>query len=84
MIQAYILVTTAIGKVKGVAKDLQKLREVKSVCVVTGPYDIIVFVEAKDLMTLTNTVVEGLHRIRGIVDTSTAIVVDGDNAFLEH
>lgn len=48
----------------------------KSVHVVTGPYDIVVFVEAKDLGILTNTVVEGIHKIKGVVDTNTAIVVE--------
>ncbi|MDI6884431.1 MAG: Lrp/AsnC ligand binding domain-containing protein [Hadesarchaea archaeon] len=76
MVQAYVLITAAIGKVKHVAKELQGLRGVKSVSVVTGPYDIIVFVEAKDLDTLTRTVVEGIHKVKGVVDTNTAIVVE--------
>ena len=74
--QAYVLITTAIGKVRQVAKDLEGLQGVKSVHVVTGPYDIIVFVEAKDLGSLTNTVVKGIHKIKGVVDTNTAIVVE--------
>ncbi len=74
--QAYILITAAIGKVRRVAKELDGLRGMKSVHVVTGPYDIIVFVEAKDLATLTNTVVEEIHKIKGVVDTNTAIVVE--------
>ncbi len=76
MVQAYILITAAIGKVRQAAKELERLRGVKSVNVVTGPYDIIVFVEAKDLATLTSTVVEGIHKIKGVVDTNTAIVVE--------
>lgn len=76
MVQAYVLITAAIGKVRGVSKDIEGLRGVKSVHVVTGPYDIVVFVEAKDLSTLTNTVVEGIHKIKGVVDTNTAIVVE--------
>ncbi len=76
MVQAYVLITAAIGKVRQVSKDIEGLRGVKSVHVVTGPYDIVVFVEAKDLGILTNTVVEGIHRIKGVVDTNTAIVVE--------
>ncbi len=76
MVQAYILITAAIGKVRQVAKDLEGLQGVKSVRVVTGPYDIVVFVEAKDLGSLTNTVVKGIHKIKGVVDTNTAIVVE--------
>lgn len=76
MVKAYVLITAAIGKVRQVAKELEGLRGVKTVHVVTGPYDVIVFVEAKDLSTLTNTVVEGIHRVKGVVDTNTAIVVE--------
>ncbi len=76
MVQAYVLITVAIGKVRQVSKDLEGLRGVRSVHVVTGPYDIVAFVEAKDLGTLTNTVVEGIHKIKGVVDTNTAIVVE--------
>ncbi len=76
MVQAYVLITAAIGKVRQVSKDIEGLRGVKSVHVVTGPYDIVVFVEAKDLGILTNTVVEGIHKIKGVVDTNTAIVVE--------
>ena len=76
MVQAYVLITAAIGKVRGVAEELKGLQGVKSVHVVTGPYDIIVFVEAKELGSLTNTVVKGIHKIKGVVDTNTAIVVE--------
>ena len=76
MTQAYVLITAAIGKVKYVAKEIKGLRGVKSVHVVTGPYDIIVFVEAQSLDSLTSTVVGGIHKIKGIVDTNTAIVVE--------
>ncbi len=75
MVEAYILITAEIGKVKKVARDIKKLENIKSVCVVTGPYDIIVLAKAKDLPTLTNVVIEGIHRTDGVEDTNTAIVV---------
>ena len=76
LVQAYILVTAAIGKVRQVAKELERLPMVKSVHIVTGPYDIVMFAEAKDLAKLTSVVVEGVHKIKGVVDTNTAIVVE--------
>lgn len=76
MVHAYVLITAAIGKVRQVAEELEGLQGVKSVHVVTGPYDIIAFVEAKELGSLTNTVVKGIHKIKGVVDTNTAIVVE--------
>ena len=76
MVQAYILVTAAIGRVRQVTKELERLPNVKSVHIVTGPYDIVVFAEAKDLAKLTSVVVEGIHKVKGVVDTNTAIVVE--------
>lgn len=76
MVEAYILLTSAIGKVKDVFGELEDLDSVKSARIVTGPFDIIVLVEAEDLSTLTNTVVEGIREIDGVVDTNTAIVVE--------
>jgi DNA-binding Lrp family transcriptional regulator len=77
LVKAYILVTVAVGKVKQVAKELERVPNVKSVHVVMGTYSIIVFAEVKDLARLTNVVVEGIHRTKGVVDTNTAIVVEG-------
>ena len=76
MVQAYILVTASTGKVRQVSKELGHLKSVKSVHVVTGPYDIVVLAEAKDLTKLTNVLVEGIHKIKGVVDTNTAIIVE--------
>ena len=76
MTRGYVLITAAIGKVKQVAKDLLKIKGVKSVHVVTGPYDIIVFVEAKDLDTMSSAIVDDIHKVKGVVDTNTAIVVE--------
>ncbi|KXB01001.1 hypothetical protein AKJ43_03765 [candidate division MSBL1 archaeon SCGC-AAA261D19] len=76
MVEAYVLVTSAIGKVKEVAEKLQDLENVENVRVVTGPFDVVVLAKAKDLSTLTNTVVEGIRRIDGVVNTDTAIVVE--------
>jgi DNA-binding Lrp family transcriptional regulator len=76
MVEAYVLITAAIGKVRQASQELRRLTGVKSVHIVTGPYDLVVFVEAKDLSMLTNTVVSGIHKIKGIVDTNTAIVVE--------
>jgi DNA-binding Lrp family transcriptional regulator len=76
MVSAYVLITATIGQVKRVARELRKVKGVKSVHVVTGPFDIIVFVEAPDLHNLSSVVVENIHRVKGVVDTNTAIVVE--------
>ncbi|KXB06142.1 hypothetical protein AKJ53_01180 [candidate division MSBL1 archaeon SCGC-AAA382F02] len=76
MVEAYILLTSAIGKVRDVYNQLEELESVQNVRIVTGPFDLIILVEAEDLSTLTNAVVEGIREIDGVVDTNTAIVVE--------
>lgn len=76
MVEAYILLTSAIGKVREVFDKIKTLGSVKDVRIVTGPFDIVVFVEADDMSTLTNTVVEEIREIDGVVDSNTAIVVE--------
>ncbi len=76
LVEAYVLITATIGKVRQVARELQRIKGVREVRVVTGPYDIIVFVEAKSLDILSSTVVEDIHKVKGVVDTNTAIVVE--------
>ncbi|MBS3815705.1 MAG: Lrp/AsnC ligand binding domain-containing protein [Hadesarchaea archaeon] len=76
MVEAYILITSAIGKVRGISEKLEDIDSVKTVRVITGPFDLISLVEAKDLSTLTNTVVSDIREIDGVVDTNTAIVVE--------
>lgn len=76
MVEAYILVTSEIGKVREVSEKLKGLENVSDVRVVTGPFDIVVLAQAEDLSTLSNTVIEGIRGIDGVVNTDTAIVVE--------
>ncbi|MCL2707421.1 MAG: Lrp/AsnC family transcriptional regulator, partial [Dehalococcoidia bacterium] len=47
--KAFVLVETAVGKNKDVVGILNDMNGVKSVDVVTGPYDIIAVIEADTL-----------------------------------
>lgn len=76
MVSAYVLITIAIGKVKEVLEELQKIDGVQRADVVTGPYDAIARIEAEDLSDLTKTIVQKIHYIDGVIDTTTAIVVE--------
>lgn len=76
MVEAYVLLTSAIGKVREVFEKVKKLDKVKDVRIVTGPFDIVVLAEAENLSVLTNTVVDDIREIEGVVDSNTAIVVE--------
>jgi DNA-binding Lrp family transcriptional regulator len=76
MVSAYVLITIAIGKVKEVLEELTSMEGVVKADVVTGPYDAIALIEADDLSQLTKTIVQKIHYIDGVIDTTTAIVVE--------
>ncbi len=75
MVEAYILLTTDTGMWRNVAEDISEMEETKKVERITGDYDIIAMAEARDMNTLTETVVEEIHQIAGVTDTTTAIIV---------
>ncbi|MCE2404630.1 MAG: Lrp/AsnC ligand binding domain-containing protein [Dehalococcoidia bacterium] len=75
--KAFILIETAVGKTREVANVLSELGGMKSVDVVTGPYDIIAVIDAPDINTMGGLVTEKIHTISGVVRTVTCVAVGG-------
>ncbi len=73
--KAFVLVETAVGRTKEVVTTLKKLESVKSVDSVTGPYDIIVIIEAESLNDLGNLVTSKIHPVAGISRTVTCLAI---------
>lgn len=77
MIEAFILLTLEVDKVEQVIKTIKKnVPEVKEAKGVTGPYDAILRVGAKNLAELTRGIVSNIYKLNGVIDTTTAIVVE--------
>lgn len=76
LVEAYVLITSSVGDVRSVLDEFKGRSNVKDVRMVTGSFDLIVLAEAEDLSTLTNVVVDELRETEGVIDTSTAIVVE--------
>lgn len=77
MVRSYVLLTVEIGKVESVIEALKQIPGVTKADAVTGPYDAIVHIEAKDLGgELTRKILHDIHNIDGVIDTTTAIVVE--------
>ena len=74
--QAYILIEAQGGKSKRVYQKIESLRGVKSASVVTGPYDIIVLAEGKDISEIGEFVLSKIRAIDGVEKTLTCVVVD--------
>ena len=73
--KAYVLIETAVGKTRDVVGALQGLEGILSVDIVTGPYDIIVVVEAVDLGSIGDMVTGQVHTIGGIQRTVTCLSI---------
>ena len=73
--KAFVLVETVVGRTKEVVTTLEKLEGVKSVDSVTGPYDIIVIIEAESLNDIGNLVTGKIHPVAGISRTVTCLAI---------
>ena len=71
ILKAFILIETGMAKTKDVVSALGKVEGVKSADAVTGPYDIIATVEAKDLEGIGNLVTAKIHPTPGVARTIT-------------
>ncbi len=75
MVQAYILIQTEVGKAAAVAVAIAELAGVAQAEDVTGPYDVIVRAEAKNVDELGKLVVAKIQGVEGITRTLTCPVV---------
>lgn len=74
-VQAYILIQTEVGKAAEVARTIADLDGVALAEDVTGPYDVIVRAEARDVDELGKLVVANIQLVPGITRTLTCPVV---------
>ena len=75
MVQAYILIQTEVGKAAQVAKEVRDIAGVEESEDVTGPYDVIVRAQAKNVDELGKLVVAKIQGVEGITRTLTCPVV---------
>ena len=76
MVAAYILIETVPGKnVKNVRGDILKIKGVKSADYVTGPYDVVAKIEAKNMADITEIVAVKIQSVKGIAKTITLVVL---------
>ena len=75
MVHAYVLIQTEVGKAAQVADSVRAIAGVTEAEDVTGPYDVIVRVEAKNVDDLGKLVVAQIQGVDGITRTLTCPVV---------
>jgi DNA-binding Lrp family transcriptional regulator len=75
VVTAYILVQTEVGKAARVAEEVAAIEGVQQAQAVTGPYDVIVRAEARNIDELGRLVVARVQAVNGITRTLTCPVV---------
>jgi DNA-binding Lrp family transcriptional regulator len=76
-IAAYIFIETMQGKAKTISRQIGAIPGVKTAHTVTGPYDVITYVEADSLLTLGDFIVSKIQAIPGVLRTLTNVIIDG-------
>lgn len=76
MVRAYVLIQTDTGRAADVANAMRGLAGVISTEAVTGPYDVVVLIEATDVDALGQLVVSSVQPVEGIVRTLTCPVIN--------
>jgi len=76
MTTAYILIEALPGKGIELKNTIKGLKGVKTVHLVTGPYDVIAFVEAPDLKSMGEVIVKKIQATGAVARTLTCITVE--------
>ncbi|MBU0672327.1 MAG: Lrp/AsnC ligand binding domain-containing protein [Candidatus Margulisbacteria bacterium] len=76
MTSAYILIESLPGKAIELTNVIKGISGVKTVHLVTGPYDVIAFVEAPDLKILGEMIVKKIQASGCVARTLTCITVE--------
>ena len=76
MTHAYILIEALPGKGMELTNTAKSINGVKTVHLVTGPYDVIAFVEAADLKSLGEMIVKKIQASGCVARTLTCITVE--------
>ncbi len=75
MESVYLLVETDVGKLEEVLRRVRAVAGVTEVQAVTGPFDLIVKVEAPQINQALDVVVHKIRRVPGIKATETLVTV---------
>ena len=75
-ISAYVFIECTAGAARDVAKEAAKIQGVKRANATTGPYDVIVLVEAPDINILGDFVVTKIYELCEVIRTQTNVIID--------
>ncbi len=75
-VSAFVFLECTAGRAKEVAKQVSNIPGVKLSHAVTGPHDVITFVEGADINALGVTIISKIQAVSGVLRTTTNVVVE--------
>ena len=75
MAKAYVLIKTSPGLTKAIYSAVRISPAVRSVEMITGPYDLLVAIEAPSAEELLQSIMGDIRPTAGLQDTMTCLVV---------
>lgn len=76
MAKVYMLANVLPGKDRTIRDTMRGTKGVVGADVVTGQYDVIAVMEAKDTNTIFNNILKEIRKIKGITRTETFVAVE--------
>ena len=73
--KAYILIECKVGVTTEVVAGLKRLKGIKSVETITGPYDVIAVLELETLHDIGDLVTQRIQQVTGISRTVTCLAL---------
>lgn len=76
MARVYMLANVLPGRDKAVRDTMRGTKGVVSADVITGQFDLVAIVEAKDTNEIFNKIIKEIRKIKGITRTETFVAVE--------
>ncbi len=74
-LRAFVLIQTLPGRMATIVGALERIKAVREVDTVTGPYDIVVHLEVGDLRDISPVVAGTIGGLKGVTRTTTLLCV---------
>ncbi len=74
-VRAFVLIQTLPGRVAAIMRVLEKMAAVKGVDPVTGPYDVVAYLEVEELRDISGVVAGTIWGLKGVTHTTTLLCV---------
>lgn len=75
-VSAFVFLECTAGRSKDVAKQISSIPGVRLSHAVTGPHDVIAFVEGPDINALGLTIISRIQAVSGVLHTTTNVVIE--------